>query len=70
MIFPLRGRPVGTEHATIGDTGATVSRLALGCMGFGSEHETALERLDDDLSESDAEWLEEPYEPVRVSGHE
>ncbi|WP_144925742.1 aldo/keto reductase [Halorubrum salsamenti] len=35
------------------------------------EHlEDAVEALDIDLSESDIEWLEEPYEPVRVSGHE
>ncbi|WP_418286824.1 aldo/keto reductase [Halorubrum sp. DTA46] len=32
--------------------------------------EDAVEALDIDLSESDVEWLEEPYEPVRVSGHE
>ncbi|WP_200531068.1 aldo/keto reductase [Halorubrum sp. LN27] len=35
------------------------------------EHlEDAVEALDIDLSDSDVEWLEEPYEPVRVSGHE
>ncbi|SNR38512.1 aldo/keto reductase [Halorubrum vacuolatum] len=35
------------------------------------EHlEDAVEALDIDLSESDIEWLEEPYEPVRVSGHD
>ncbi len=35
------------------------------------EHlEDAVEALDIDLSDSDIEWLEEPYEPVRVSGHE
>lgn len=35
------------------------------------EHlEDAVEALDVDLSDSDIEWLEEPYEPVRVSGHE
>ncbi|MUW13841.1 aldo/keto reductase [Halorubrum sp. CBA1125] len=35
------------------------------------EHlEDAVEALDVDLSASDVEWLEEPYEPVRVSGHE
>lgn len=35
------------------------------------EHlEDAVEALDIDLSKSDMEWLEEPYEPVRVSGHE
>ncbi|WP_128903857.1 aldo/keto reductase [Halorubrum amylolyticum] len=35
------------------------------------EHlEDAVEALDIDLSESDVEWLEAPYEPVRVSGHE
>jgi len=35
------------------------------------EHlEDAVEALDIDLSASDLEWLEEPYEPVRVSGHE
>jgi aryl-alcohol dehydrogenase-like predicted oxidoreductase len=35
------------------------------------EHlEDAVEALDITLSESDIEWLEEPYQPVRVSGHE
>ena len=35
------------------------------------EHlEDAVEALDIDLSQSDIDWLEEPYEPVRVSGHE
>ncbi|RDI70734.1 aldo/keto reductase [Halopelagius longus] len=35
------------------------------------EHlEDAVEALDIDLSESDMEYLEEPYEPVRVSGHD
>jgi aryl-alcohol dehydrogenase-like predicted oxidoreductase len=35
------------------------------------EHlEQAVAALEIDLSESDVEWLEEPYEPVRVSGHE
>jgi len=35
------------------------------------EHlEDAVEALDISLSSSDVEYLEEPYEPVRVSGHE
>ncbi|MFT4922728.1 MAG: aryl-alcohol dehydrogenase-like predicted oxidoreductase [Haloarculaceae archaeon] len=35
------------------------------------EHlEEAVEALEISLSESDVEWLEEPYEPVSVSGHE
>ncbi|MFB6133124.1 MAG: aldo/keto reductase [Halanaeroarchaeum sp.] len=35
------------------------------------EHlEEAVEALDLDLSSSEMEYLEEPYEPVRVSGHE
>ncbi len=35
------------------------------------EHlEDAVEALDISLSESDIEWLEEPYEPVPVSSHE
>ena len=35
------------------------------------EHlEDAVEALDIDLSASDLDWLEEPYEPVPVSGHE
>ncbi|MDS0221185.1 aldo/keto reductase [Haloarcula sp. S1AR25-5A] len=35
------------------------------------EHlEEAVAALEIDLSESDVEWLEDPYEPVRVSGHE
>src|SRR6056297_2308144 len=32
--------------------------------------EDAVEALDIDLSTADMEWLEEPYEPVRVSEHE
>jgi aryl-alcohol dehydrogenase-like predicted oxidoreductase len=32
--------------------------------------EDAVEALDISLSDSDLEYLEEPYEPVRVSGHE
>ncbi|AQL44085.1 aldo/keto reductase [Halorientalis sp. IM1011] len=35
------------------------------------EHlEQAVEALDIDLDDSDVAWLEEPYEPVPVSGHE
>ncbi|RLN01260.1 aldo/keto reductase [Haloarcula sp. Atlit-7R] len=35
------------------------------------EHlEEAVAALEIDLTASDVEWLEEPYEPVRVSGHE
>ena len=35
------------------------------------EHlEAAVEAFDIDLSDSDLQYLEEPYEPVRVSGHE
>ena len=35
------------------------------------EHlEDAVEAVDIDLSDSEMEYLEEPYEPVRVSGHE
>ncbi len=35
------------------------------------EHlEDAVEAVDISLSDSDIEWLEEPYEPVRVAGHE
>ena len=35
------------------------------------EHlEDAVEAVDISLSDSDVEWLEEPYEPLRVSGHE
>jgi aryl-alcohol dehydrogenase-like predicted oxidoreductase len=35
------------------------------------EHlEEAVTALEIDLSTSDVEWLEAPYEPVRVSGHE
>ncbi|EMA13270.1 aldo/keto reductase [Haloarcula marismortui] len=35
------------------------------------EHlEEAVAALEIDLSESDVEWLEAPYEPVQVSGHE
>jgi aryl-alcohol dehydrogenase-like predicted oxidoreductase len=35
------------------------------------EHlEDAVEALDIDLSDSEMEHLEEPYEPVRVSGHD
>jgi len=35
------------------------------------EHlEEAVEALEISLSDSDIEWLEEPYEPVSVSGHD
>ena len=35
------------------------------------EHlEEAVAALDISLSENDIEWLEDPYEPVRVSGHD
>ncbi|PSP79679.1 aldo/keto reductase [Halobacteriales archaeon QS_1_68_20] len=35
------------------------------------EHlEEAVEAVELDLADSDVEWLEEPYEPVEVSGHE
>jgi aryl-alcohol dehydrogenase-like predicted oxidoreductase len=35
------------------------------------EHlEDAVEAVDISLSDSDIEWLEEPYEPVRVAGHD
>jgi aryl-alcohol dehydrogenase-like predicted oxidoreductase len=35
------------------------------------EHlEAAVEALDISLSDSDLDYLEDPYEPVRVSGHE
>ena len=35
------------------------------------EHlEDAVEAVEIDLSDSDVEYLEEPYDPVRVSGHE
>jgi aryl-alcohol dehydrogenase-like predicted oxidoreductase len=33
-------------------------------------HKDAVEALDIDLSESDIEFLEEPYELVPVSGHD
>jgi aryl-alcohol dehydrogenase-like predicted oxidoreductase len=34
------------------------------------EHlEEAVEAVDVSLSDSDVEYLEEPYEPVRISGH-
>ena len=32
--------------------------------------EDAVEALDVSLSDSDLAWLEEPYRPVRASGHE
>ncbi len=35
------------------------------------EHlEDAVEALDITLSDSDIDYLEEPYQPVRVSGHD
>jgi aryl-alcohol dehydrogenase-like predicted oxidoreductase len=35
------------------------------------EHlEDAVEAVEVSLSDSDVEWLEEPYEPVPVSGHD
>ena len=63
------------EYTTLGSTGMEVSRIALGCMSFGSSNwrEWVLEEEESreiDLSESDQEYLEEPYEPIPVSGHE
>jgi len=35
------------------------------------EHlEDAVEALDIDLSDADVDYLEEPYQPVQISGHE
>jgi aryl-alcohol dehydrogenase-like predicted oxidoreductase len=65
------------------DKGVTMAQIALAwvlhqdavdapIVGTTSvEHlEQAVEAVDIDLSESDQAYLEEPYEPVRVSGHE
>ncbi len=64
------------EYTTLGDTGVEVSRLCLGCMSIGTsdwrdwvlDEADAMELIG--LSESDVEFLEEPYEPVPVSGHD
>ncbi|MFC5973215.1 aldo/keto reductase [Halomarina salina] len=65
------------------DEGATMAQISLAWLfskewvdapivGTTSvEHlEEAVEALDIDLSDSDVAFLEEPYEPVRVAGHE
>jgi aryl-alcohol dehydrogenase-like predicted oxidoreductase len=65
------------------DKGVTMAQIALAwhfqndyvdapIVGTSSiEHlEDAVEALDVKLSTSDVEYIEEPYEPVRVSGHE
>lgn len=53
------------EYTALGDSGLTVSRLGLGCLAFGSGMDWMLDRSDSDLA-----YLEEPYEPKTVIGHE
>jgi len=78
------GREINARVAELADeTGVKMAQIALAWLfhqdavdapivGTSSvEHlEDAVEALSIDLSDSDLEWLEEPYEPVPVSGHE
>jgi aryl-alcohol dehydrogenase-like predicted oxidoreductase len=78
------GREINERvHEIAEDKGVTMAQIALAWLlhkdwvdapivGTTSvEHlEQAVEALDISLSGSDMEYLEEPYEPVRVSGHE
>ncbi|MEM4781345.1 MAG: aldo/keto reductase [Halalkalicoccus sp.] len=78
------GREVNARVAELAEEkGVTMAQIALSWLlhmewvdapivGTTSvEHlEQAVEALEIDLSGSDMEYLEEPYEPVRVSGHE
>jgi len=82
--FEGGGREVNDRVAELADEyGATMAQIGLAwildtdvvdapIVGTTSiEHlEEAVEALDISLSDSDVEWLEDPYEPVRVSGHE
>ena len=78
------GREINERVGELADEkGVSMAQLALAwqfhkewvttpILGTSSiEHlEAAVEALEIDLSESDIEYLEEPYEPVPVSGHE
>jgi aryl-alcohol dehydrogenase-like predicted oxidoreductase len=82
--FEGNGREVNERVGELADEeDATMAQIALAWLfhkdwvdapivGTTSvEHlEEAVEALDSSLSGNDLEWLEEPYEPVRVSGHE
>ena len=82
--FEGGGHEVNDRVAELADEyGATMAQIGLAwildtdvvdapIVGTTSiEHlEEAVEALDISLSDSDVEWLEDPYEPVRVSGHE
>jgi aryl-alcohol dehydrogenase-like predicted oxidoreductase len=82
--FEGGGREVNERVEELADeTGVSMAQIALAWLlhkdwvdapivGTTSvEHlEEAVAALDLSLSDSDVEWLEEPYEPVRVSGHE
>jgi aryl-alcohol dehydrogenase-like predicted oxidoreductase len=82
--FEGNGKEINERVEELADQkGATMAQIALSwvlhkdyvdapIVGTTSvEHlEAAVEALDISLSDSDIEWLEEPYEPVSVSGHE
>jgi len=82
--FAGNGREINERVGELADQkGATMAQIALAWLldtewvdapivGTTSiEHlEEAVEALELSLSESDREWLEAPYEPVPVSGHE
>ncbi|MEF8776711.1 MAG: aldo/keto reductase [Haloarculaceae archaeon] len=82
--FEGKGREINERVQELADEkDATMAQIALAWLfhrevvdapivGTTSvEHlEEAVAALDITLSESDQEWLEEPYEPVSVSGHE
>jgi aryl-alcohol dehydrogenase-like predicted oxidoreductase len=82
--FEAGGREINERVAELAaEYDATMAQVALAWLLDGEwadapivgttsvEHlEQAVAALDLSLSDSDVEWLEEPYEPVRVSGHE
>jgi aryl-alcohol dehydrogenase-like predicted oxidoreductase len=82
--FEGNGQEINERVEELADEkGATMAQIALSwvlhkdwvdapIVGTTSiEHlEAAVEALDISLSDSDIEWLEAPYEPVSVSGHE
>jgi aryl-alcohol dehydrogenase-like predicted oxidoreductase len=82
--FEGNGQEINERVEELADQkGATMAQIALSwvlhkdwvdapIVGTTSiEHlEAAVEALDISLSDSDIEWLEAPYEPVSVSGHE
>ena len=72
------------EYTKLGNTGMDVSRICLGCMGFGdAEHWVHKWVLNEEnsrpiikkalsvtLTQEEVAYLEEPYEPHSIVGHQ